>query len=264
MNRLPHIWCAGCGNGQVVGAMLRAIDQLQMDPSRLLVMGGVGCSGRAAQYLNFDTLHTLHGRTFAFATGIRMAKPDLNIITIVGDGDCAAIGGNHFIHAARRNIDLTALVINNKTYGMTGGQSSPTTPVEALATTAPYGNAETEFDLCAVALAAGASFVARAATVRIPELTGIIVKAIQHRGFSFVEVITQCPTYFGRPNKQGGAVEMLQRQKEITVTLASAKARPEDAKGKLVTGVLFESDRPTFEARYAEIRSRAALREKEA
>jgi len=208
--------------------------------------------------MNFDTIHTTHGRALAFATGIKLAKPELNVIVLMGDGDCAAIGGNHFIHAARRNIDVTALVINNQIYGMTGGQYSPTTPVEAMATTAPYGDAEPGFDLCGVAQAAGATFVGRVAPVRMPELINTVAKALQHTGFSFVEAVSQCPVYFGRMNRQGGPVQMLNRQKEITVPVRTAQQKPEEAEGRLLTGVLYESERPAYEKLYSQVRLKAS------
>ncbi|MCL4370310.1 MAG: thiamine pyrophosphate-dependent enzyme [Chloroflexi bacterium] len=258
VNRLPHIWCPGCGIGQIVNGAIRAIDKVGLDQDRTVVVSGIGCSSRATGYLNFDTIHTTHGRALAFATGIKLARPELNVIVIMGDGDCAAIGGNHFIHAARRNIDVTALVINNQIYGMTGGQYSPTTPVEAMATTAPYGDAEPGFDLCGVAQAAGATFVGRVAPVRMPDLINTLAKALQHTGFSFVEAVSQCPVYFGRMNRQGGPVQMLNRQKEITVPVRTAQQKPEEAEGKLLTGVLYESERPAYEKLYSQVRLKAS------
>ncbi|MGE5620158.1 MAG: thiamine pyrophosphate-dependent enzyme [Sphingomonadaceae bacterium] len=257
-NRLPHIWCPGCGIGQIVNGLVRAVDKVGLDQDRTVVVSGIGCSSRATGYLNFDTLHTTHGRALAFATGIKLAKPELNVIVIMGDGDCAAIGGNHFIHAARRNIDVTAVVINNQIYGMTGGQYSPTTPVEAMATTAPYGDAEPGFDLCGVAQAAGATFVGRVAPVRMPELINTLTKALQHTGFSFVEAVSQCPIYFGRMNRQGGPVQMLMKQKEITVPTRTAQQKTEEAEGKLLTGVLYESERPAYEKLYSQVRLKAS------
>jgi 2-oxoglutarate/2-oxoacid ferredoxin oxidoreductase subunit beta len=257
VNRLAHIWCPGCGIGMIINGAIRAIDKAKLDPDKTVIVSGIGCSGRAPGYMNFDTIHTTHGRALAFATGMKLARPELNVIVIMGDGDCAAIGGNHFIHAARRNIDLTALVINNQIYGMTGGQYSPTTPVDAVATTAPYGDAEPGFDLCGVAQAAGATFVGRAAPVRMPELINVMTKALQHRGFSFVEAISQCPIYFGRMNKEGGPVQMLKKQKEITVPVRTAQQNPEAAEGKIVTGVLFQTERPAYEDLYNAVRQRA-------
>jgi 2-oxoglutarate/2-oxoacid ferredoxin oxidoreductase subunit beta len=257
VNRLAHIWCPGCGIGMVINGAIRAIDKVGLDPDKTVIVSGIGCSGRAPGYMNFDTIHTAHGRALAYATGMKLARPELNVVVIMGDGDCAAIGGNHFIHAARRNIDLTALVINNQIYGMTGGQYSPTTPVDAVATTAPYGDAEPGFDLCGLAQAAGATFVGRGAPARMPELINVMTKALQHRGFSFVEAISQCPIYFGRMNKEGGPVQMLMKQKEITVPIRTARQKPEAAKGKIVTGVLFQTERPAYEELYNAVRQRA-------
>jgi 2-oxoglutarate/2-oxoacid ferredoxin oxidoreductase subunit beta len=257
VNRLAHIWCPGCGIGMVINGAIRAIEKVGLDQNRTVIVSGIGCSGRSPGYMNFDTIHTTHGRALAFATGMKLARPELNVIVIMGDGDCAAIGGNHFIHAARRNIDVTALVINNQIYGMTGGQYSPTTPVDAVATTAQYGDAEPGFDLCGLAQAAGATFVGRAAPVRMPELINTMAKALQHRGFSFVEAISQCPIYFGRMNKEGGPVQMLMKQKEMTVPIRTAQQKPEAAKGKIVTGVLFQTERPAYEDLYNAVRQRA-------
>lgn len=259
-NRLAHIWCPGCGIGQIINGTIRAIDKAGWEQDRTVVISGIGCSGRAPGYMNFDTIHTTHGRALAFATGMKLARPDLNILVIMGDGDCAAIGGNHFIHAARRNLDITALVINNQIYGMTGGQYSPTTPVDAMATTAPYGDAEPGFDLCGLAKAAGSTFVGRVAPVRMPELINTMTKAIGHRGFSFVEAVSQCPVYFGRMNRQGGPVQMLMRQKEITMPFRTAQQKPDEAEGKLLTGVLFENERPAYEDLYGQVRLKATWR----
>lgn len=259
MNRLPHIWCPGCGIGQIINGTIRAIDKVGWEQDKTVVISGIGCSGRAPGYMNFDTIHTTHGRALAFATGMKLARSELNVLVIMGDGDCAAIGGNHFIHAARRNVDVKALVINNQIYGMTGGQYSPTTPVDAFATTAPYGDAEPAFDLCGVARAAGSSFVGRVAPVRMPELINTMAKALAHNGFSFVEAVSQCPIYFGRMNRQGGPVQMLNRQKEITLQASRVKS-PEDAADKLLTGVLFETERPAYQDLYGKVRLKAQWR----
>ena len=247
VDRLPHIWCPGCGIGMIINGAIRAIDKVGLDQDKTVVVSGIGCSCRATGYMDFDTLHTTHGRALAFATGIKLAKPELNVIVIMGDGDCAAIGGNHFIHAARRNIDVTALVINNQIYGMTGGQYSPTTPVDAMATTAPYGDAEPGFDLCGLAQSAGATFVGRVAPVRMPELINTFAKALQHRGFSFVEAVSQCPIYFGRMNRQGGPVRDADATEGDHRARAGRRSRsPRRLEGKLVTGVLYESERPAY------------------
>lgn len=217
----PHIWCPGCGHGIILNALTRAFDELGLDPCSLVMVSGIGCSARISGYVNVHTMHTLHGRALAFATGIKLARPDLNVVVPMGDGDATAIGGNHFIHAARRNIDMTAILMNNRIYGMTGGQYSPLSGAGALATTAPYGNIDRDFDAVKLAEGAGATFVARATTYHVAELASLIKKAIRHKGFSVLEVMTQCPTYFGRKNKLGSAVDMLRRYKEGTAPVGS-------------------------------------------
>ncbi|HSV56612.1 MAG TPA: 2-oxoacid:ferredoxin oxidoreductase subunit beta, partial [Magnetospirillaceae bacterium] len=244
---LPHIWCPGCGHGTVTGALVRAIARLKLDKNKICVVSGIGCSSRAPGYLDFDTLHTAHGRALAFATGIKLARPDLKIIVMTGDGDCAAIGGNHFIHAARRNIDITTIVMNNNIYGMTSGQFSPMTPKGFLGTTAPYGNPERSFDLCRLAEAAGATYVARGTSYHAQMLVDLLEQALVHRGFSVVEALTQCPTYFGRKNKVGGAVELLEWIKDRTVNVkAAAVLPPEKVAGKLLIGELHKDSQPEF------------------
>jgi 2-oxoglutarate ferredoxin oxidoreductase subunit beta len=251
--RLPHIWCPGCGHGTVTGALIRAINKLGLDKNKIVMVSGIGCSSRAVGYLDFDTLHTAHGRALAFATGVKLARPDLKVIVMTGDGDCTAIGGNHFIHAARRNIDITTIVMNNSIYGMTSGQYSPMTPRGMLGTTAPYGNVEDSFDLCELAKAAGASYVARSTSYHVPLLMDIIEKALQNKGFSVVEALSQCPTYLGRKNKIGGPVEMLNWIKERTVNVrAAANLPPEKLAGKLLIGELHHATRPEFTTDYLE------------
>lgn len=253
-DRLPHIWCPGCGHGTVTGALVRAIARLKLDKNKVCVVSGIGCSSRAPGYLDFDTLHTAHGRALAFATGIKLARPDLKVIVMTGDGDCTAIGGNHFIHAARRNIDITTIVMNNNIYGMTSGQYSPMTPKGFLGTTAPYGNPERTFDLCKLAEAAGATYVARGTSFHAQMLIDLIEQALTHRGFSVVEALTQCPTYFGRKNKVGGAVELLEWIKERTVNAKAAAVLPsEKVAGKLLIGELHKNPQPEFCDEYDKI-----------
>ena len=233
----PHIWCSGCGNGISLRSILVAIDSLGLDKDKVTVVSGIGCSSRSAGYVDFNTLHTAHGRAIPFATGVKFANPNMTVIVITGDGDCSAIGGNHLIHAARRNIDLSVIVFNNSTYGMTSGQYSPTTPFGFWGTTAPYGNVERPFDLCKLVESAGATYVARGTSYHARQLPGYIEKAIQNKGFSFIDVITGCPTYFGRKNKIGGPVEMLQWQRDNAITIKDAKTSPPDKSiGKFVIG----------------------------
>ncbi len=256
--RFPTVWCPGCGIGTVVGALVRAIDRLGWSKDEVAMVSGIGCSGRMSVYLDFNTLHTTHGRALAFATGLKLAKPRLHVIVVMGDGDALAIGGNHFIHAARRNIGLTAIVINNSIYGMTGGQVPPTTPEGAAATTAMYGSIDPPFQACELAKAAGASFVARGTTYHTPELTSILGKALAKKGFSMVEIISQCPVQFGRLNRKGTAVDMLRAQKEGTISVNSvAGLSAEEAAGKLVRGVLLDREAPEYTEQYAKIVERA-------
>ena len=220
---LPHIWCPGCGHGTVMAGMVRAIEGLGLKKNEVVVVSGIGCSSRMPGYLDFHTMNTLHGRALAFATGVKMGRPELTVIAPMGDGDALAIGGNHLIHAARRNIDLTAIVMNNAIYGMTGGQFSPMTPFGKKATTAPFGAFNVPFDIVELAKGAGATFVARTTTYHVKEMTRIFSRAIKHQGFSIVEVLSQCPTYFGRKNKLGSAVDMMNRFKSETVPIGSKK-----------------------------------------
>lgn len=222
----PHMWCPGCGHGTVLNSMLRAIDAMGLSKNEIVMVSGIGCSSRISGYVDFHSLHTLHGRALAFATGVKLSRPELNVIVPMGDGDALAIGGNHFIHAARRNIDLTAVVMNNRIYGMTGGQYSPLSGQGILATTAPYSNIDNAFNVVDLASAAGATFVARTTTYHVRQLTDLIKAAILHEGFSVVEVMSQCPTYFGRKNRLGSAVDMVEHFKNITTPIGS-KAKHE-------------------------------------
>ena len=247
-DKLPHIWCPGCGHGTILNSFVRAFDKSGLEQDKTVVISGIGCSGRATGYLNFDSLHTTHGRAIAFATGVKMANPELNVVVMTGDGDGAAIGGNHLIHAARRNIDLTVILFNNQIYGMTGGQFSPMTPEGAQATTAPYGNIDRNFNLCGLTEAAGASFVARGATYRPRQLADIIEKALLHEGFSFVESFTQCPVRYGKLNESTDPVEMLEVQKEQTANLNKWEKLSEEEKQKIYPlGILKEEVDPANE-----------------
>jgi len=257
VDRLPHIWCRGCGHGTVLGALMRALDEVEADMDRTVVVSGIGCASRAAGYFNCDGLHTTHGRALAFATGVKLARPELRVVVITGDGDLAAIGGNHFIHAARRNIEMTCICFNNHVYGMTSGQHSPTSPRLSLAPTAPYGHIERDFDLCELARVAGASYVARAATYQARSMARLIARALRQQGFAFVEAITQCPTYYGRRNRLGSAADMLRWQKEHTVDVARARQLdPAELEGKIVVGELHRADWPEYTRAYAELVAR--------
>ncbi len=256
--KFPHVWCPGCGNGIVMGALLRAIHSIGLSKDEVVLASGIGCSGRLPTYVDFNTIHTTHGRALTFATGIKLAKPELSVLTVMGDGDATAIGGNHFIHAARRNIDLTAIIINNATYGMTGGQYSPATPYGAKSTTSVYGHVEHAFNIAELAVAAGASFVARSTVYHASHLEQMIKKAIEKRGFSVMEIISNCHVQHGRRNKLGGAVEMINDFKERAVTIGKAgKMNPEELEGKITIGVLTDVEKPISTDEYRRIAAEA-------
>lgn len=256
--KLPHIWCPGCGHGVVTMSIVKAIDKLQLDHDKTVIVSGIGCSSRASGYLNFDTVHSAHGRALPVATGIKLSDPELNVIVITGDGDATAIGGNHFIHAARRNINLTMILYNNNIYGMTGGQYSPLTPVDAKASTAPFGTMERNFDIAELAKGAGATFVARSTAFHTQMLTDVIAKGIAHKGFSLVEAMTQCPTSYGRQNKMGRASDMLKAQRDNSVTVeAAARLTAEQKAGKFLIGVLHQEEAPEYTEQYDAIIAKA-------
>ena len=260
IDHLPQIWCPGCGNGVIMRDVAVAIDELIHDEENpinredIVIVSGIGCSSRAAGYLDFNSIHTTHGRAIAFASGIKMANPKLHVIVLTGDGDCSAIGGNHLIHAARRNLGLTVICFNNDIYGMTGGQYSPTTPNGDRATTAPYGNVDRPFDIANLASGAGASFSARGDVYHARETIDIIKKAILHKGFSLVDVYSICPTYYGRKNKKGDAVEMLKWQKENLIPTGRyySMSEEERANRKLI-GILSFNDYPEYTEEYAKV-----------
>lgn len=252
--RFPHVWCPGCGHGVVMGSLIRAIHKLNYNKDDVAMVSGIGCSSRMTSYVDFNTLHTLHGRPIAFATGLKMANPALQVIVITGDGDAAAIGGNHFIHAARRNIDLTVILMNNNIYGMTGGQVSPTTPYGGRGSTAKSGNPEHPFDISNLAIAAGASFVARTTAYHVPAMDRLIQQALENKGFSLVELYSQCPTYEGKWNKRGDAPQMLKYFKEHAVPItAQKKYSAEQLEGKFFIGVFHNQPKPEFTSEYQKL-----------
>ncbi len=249
--KFPLIWCAGCGHGIVMKSVLRAVDKVGWQKDDTVMVSGIGCSSRMPGYVDFNTLHTTHGRAIAFATGVKMAENRLNVIVITGDGDATAIGGNHYIHAARRNIDLTVILMNNTIYGMTGGQVSPTTPKGKFASTAPFGNVENSFNISGLAEAAGASYVARGTAYNPVQLEKLIVQAMEKKGFSVVEAMSPCPTVFGRRNKNSIPAEMLKELKAQSVSVKkAAKMTAEELEGKIVTGVLTDAEKPEFTEQY--------------
>lgn len=251
LNRLPHIWCPGCGNGIVMKAILEAIHESGLEQDKTVIVSGIGCSSRASGYMNFDTVHTTHGRAIAFATGIKLANPELQVFVLTGDGDGSAIGGNHLIHAARRNIDLNVIMFNNNIYGMTGGQYSPMTPHGKFATTSPYGNLERAFDICKLTQAAGATYVGRSTVYHVKLLTELLKKAIENKGFSFVEAVSLCPISYGRRNKMGNAPQMMTWLKEHAVNVKAAeKMTSEQLTDKFLIGEIHHEQAPEFTELY--------------
>mgnify|MGYP006278664193 CR=1 FL=1 len=249
--KFPHVWCPGCSNGIILGTTIRAISELEYAKDDVAMVSGIGCSSRMPVYVDFNTLHTLHGRALSYATGIKMHKPHMKVIVITGDGDATAIGGNHFIHAARRNIDLTTILINNNIYGMTGGQHSPTTPTDSRATTMLHGNIDPTFDICNLALGAGATFVARTTAYHAVEAENLIKQALEHKGFSLVEIISSCPVIYGRLNKKGNAPAMMNEMKTNAIPKKAYDALPpEKRKGKYTRGLLKKEDKPEYTALY--------------
>lgn len=239
----------------MLNSLLRAIEKLGLSKNEIVMVSGIGCSSRISGYVDFHTLHTIHGRALAFATGVKLSRPELNLIVPMGDGDALAIGGNHFIHAARRNIDITAIVMNNRIYGMTGGQYSPLSGYGTLATTAPYTNIDQDFDVVELSIASGASFVARTTTYHVQQMADIIRKAILHKGFSVVEILSQCPTYFGRKNKAGNAVDMLESYKTNTTSIGS-KAKKENPE-LIERGIFAQKEIPEYCNEYNKIIKKA-------
>ena len=245
---LPHFFCPGCGAAQVLNYFLRAADDIGLDFDKFVGIGGVGCAARIPVYLNAEVMHGVHGRTLPWATGIKLHKPELKVVVFAGDGDAAAIGGNHLIQAARRNLDVTVIVVNNLIFGMTGGQVAPTTPLGLRTATTPYGNREKPFDLCQLVTTAGATFVSRWHTAKASRAIKAIKKALQHRGFSLVEIITQCPTNFGRKALgSGDAIEGLEWIRRQSVSLSKAREMsPEQLADKFVVGDFVDRHEPVF------------------
>lgn len=256
--KFPNVWCSGCGIGIVMSALIRAISRMGLEKDDIALVSGIGCTGRMPVYMDFNTIHTTHGRALAFATGLKLAQPKLKVIAIMGDGDAMAIGGNHFIHSARRNMDMTAIVVNNSIYGMTGGQYSPTTPLDGKATTAPYGNIEPPMPICELAVAAGASYVARTTVYHAVEMDRFLEQAISKNGFSLVEAVSYCHTTFGRLNKLGSPVDMMRALKEKSVSFTAAeKLTPEERATKIVRGVLWDVQKPSYLEMYDKVMQRA-------
>lgn len=256
--KFPNVWCAGCGIGIVLGAIIRAVDGLELDKNDVAMISGIGCTGRMPVYVDFNTMHTTHGRALAFATGLKMVKPGMKVVVVMGDGDALAIGGNHFIHAARRNVGLAAIVVNNSTYGMTGGQHSPTTPWGIRSATTPYGHIEQQFPIAELGVAAGASFVARSTVYHVRELERYLAQAIDKEGFSLVEAVSYCHTTLGRINRWGTPSDMMRHLKEDSVSLKQAEEMSEEERSsKIVRGIFSDRDIPEYTQLYDQIIERA-------
>ncbi|OIQ51442.1 2-oxoglutarate oxidoreductase subunit KorB [Pseudodesulfovibrio hydrargyri] len=249
--KFPHVLCAGCGHGIVLGTLIRSIHALGIPKDDVVVVAGIGCSGRLAVYVDFNTVHTTHGRALSFATGIKMSNPKLHVIALMGDGDALSIGGNHLIHAARRNIGVTAMILNNNIYGMTGGQSSPATPEGATTMTNPYGQLDHSFDTVELAKGAGANYVARGTVFHVNRLEKIMMEALERPGFSLVEAITPCHTQFGRKNKYKSPVDMYKWLKSTAIPVERFNELPADKRvDRMPIGVFVDRGKPGYEELY--------------
>lgn len=256
-DKLPHLWCPGCGDGIILRALTEALAELELPPSKVVISTGIGCWGKADDYMSTHAFHGTHGRALAFATGIKLGNPELTVITLMGDGDAVTIGGNHFIHTARRNLDLVAIVTNNYNYGMTGGQYSSTTPFGSRTSTSPKGVAEPGFDICALAATAGANYVARVTCYHVGILKKRILEAIKKKGFSVVEVASPCPTYFGRYNVGGSPPAVMEYLKEKAVSINKyAKLSPEEKAQHFPIGVFVDKEKEDFLTAYRRLNSK--------
>jgi 2-oxoglutarate ferredoxin oxidoreductase subunit beta len=263
---MPHIWCPGCGVGIILKALIRSMDACGWERDATAMVSGIGCTSRAPGYVDMNTLHTTHGRALTFATGVKLAAPEKNVAVISGDGDAAAIGGNHLIHACRRNIDISLIIVNNGIYGMTGGQFSPTTPLDSRAATAPYGNIDPTFDLAQLCIAAGATYVARAHVGNAVFLEKMIRNGLKHKGFSVIEVMANCHTQWGRRNKYPDPAELIEHISADAVPLSQwEKLTPEQRVGKFSVGLLYQNTtRPEYCEAYRNLQERAMNRVREA
>lgn len=248
MDRIPHIWCPGCGIGTVVSSFADALRKSKLDLNKVAIVSGIGCTGRVAGYVRLDSFHTTHGRPIPFATGLKLANPELKVVVFSGDGDIVGIGGNHFIHAARRNMDILVICINNFNYAMTGGQVAATSPIQANLSTAPYGNYEYPFNLPYLADASGASYVARWTALHLRRVTKSIQEALAKKGFSFIEVITPCVTLYARRNRLGDGLNLLKYYYENSDIQHGADTRTLDIsyQGKIIVGKFIDREKPTF------------------
>jgi 2-oxoglutarate ferredoxin oxidoreductase subunit beta len=248
MDRIPHIWCPGCGIGTTVNCFAEALKTSGLDLQNVSVVSGIGCTGRVAGYLNLDSFHTTHGRAIPFATGLKLGNPKLKVVVYSGDGDLISIGGNHFIHAARRNMDMTVICVNNFLYAMTGGQVSSTTPQSAIVTTAPFGNFEDTFNLPFLAESCGAVYVARWTAYHVRHLQKSIKEALLKKGFSFIEILAPCPTLYSRRNRLGDGLDQMIYYKENSEIRNNADTRNVGLtfQGKITLGKFIDRERPTY------------------
>ena len=254
LSEYPLKWCAGCGHGIVLKGFIRAVAQLGWDKNEVIAVSGIGCAARSPAHLDLCGIQTTHGRAICFSTGMKMARPDLKVVLFLGDGDCISIGGNHFLHAAARNIDLTVIVMNNHNFGMTGGQGSPTAQESTFSTTTPYGKIEPQLNICDIATAAGATFVARTTAYHVNQLALFIKRGLLNKGFSIIDCITPCPTGYGRINRIGKTVDMYRIYKESAVSVDKAgKMSDGELKGKIITGVFRDVTRPEYTDEYKKI-----------
>jgi 2-oxoglutarate ferredoxin oxidoreductase subunit beta len=257
--KFPHVWCPGCGLGILLGSLVRSFVKSGLGKDEVVLVSGIGCSGRLPVYVDVSSVHTTHGRALTFATGIKLAKPELKVITVMGDGDAMAIGGNHLIHAARRNLDIVAVIVNNHTYGMTGGQYSPTTPLGAKASTALFGQIERPFDVSALCAAAGAAFVAKSTVFHADQMDRLLVKAIAKPDFSVVEILSPCYINFGRLNRQGSQIEMMKQFRQMGVVADRwEKMTDEERAGRFPLGVLVDKELPRYLDSYKQVCETAA------
>jgi 2-oxoglutarate/2-oxoacid ferredoxin oxidoreductase subunit beta len=247
-DRLPHIWCPGCGIGTTMNCFARALDESKINLDKLAIVSGIGCTGRVAGYMNLDSFHTTHGRAIPFASGLKLANPELKVVVYSGDGDLSAIGGNHFVHAARRNMDIMVVCVTNFTYGMTGGQTAPTTPLGPTQTTMPYGNFEMPFNMPFLADACGAVYVARWTVYHVRQLARAMKEGLEKKGFVFIEAISPCPTLYSRRNKLGDGIDELKYYKEKSVIKNGADTKDVGIafKGEIVVGKFVDRERPTW------------------
>ena len=248
MERMPHIWCPGCGIGTTVNCFTRALLDSKADLKKVAVVSGIGCTGRVAGYALLDSFHTTHGRALPFATGLKLANPELQVVVYSGDGDLFAIGGNHFIHAARRNMDLKVICVNNLTYAMTGGQTAPTTPSHVISATSPYGVFEPAFNLVALAEAAGAAYVARWTTYHVKQLARSMEEVLKKKGFCFIEVLSPCPTLYQRRNKMGDGLDAMKYYKQASKVRHGAPTAECSLTrdGEIVVGKFVDRERPDY------------------